>query len=123
MDEDRANVERTAWTRMNESDLKRISMLLLAATELSTGGYVLLRRATRPEAEDATERAGHWRVNVRLDTMEHTSRAKILARPGANPQKWQALCLALDRSVQWLRAAKARNTLGPEDLRDRPKNP
>ena len=67
-------------------ELERVGTLLLAVTELSTGGYVLIRRGLR------RERSGlEWRVNVRWGASELTTTSA------------RTLADALERAVQALR--------------------
>ena len=62
-------------------DLQRIGLMLLAAADMSTHHYVLVRRTRR----------GAWRVNVMHGNYQHVSSSR------------DSLLLALDRALVWLR--------------------
>lgn len=82
---------------LDQIDLARVALSLLALTELSDEQYVLIRSGRRPHDE-----ARQWRINVRAHGREHTATARI------DGDSTQALLHALDRAVQRLRAVRAR---------------
>ncbi len=84
----------------------RLAHLTWAASALSTGGYVLIR-----QGEDRESRVKQWRVNVRYKDMEHTA----TATPALDRNPFPALVLAMDRAVQWLRAACVAHAPAPLD--------
>ena len=108
MRDDLEGVGGIPWTRFGAGDVRRLAYLLLAATELSTGGYVLIRYARHVEGRTDEKKSDHWRVNVRFGEIEHTSSAQVVHRARAGVQRWQPLILALDRAVQWLSTSTAR---------------
>ncbi len=82
---------------LDQIDLARVALALLALTELSEGQYVLIRAGRR-----APDQTRQWRINVRAQGHEHTSTALDRGDPA------QALLLAMDRALQWLRGVQAR---------------
>jgi hypothetical protein len=87
--------------RRERIDADRLAWLVFSATELSEHGYVLIRWATKRTSQINCQQ---WRVNVRWHGHEHTSTATPETE---SIDKTPALVLALDRAVQWLRAACA----------------
>lgn len=80
-------------SRFGDVDIDRLAFLLIAVTDLSDGGYVLIRSAMERSL---------WRINVRAKGVEHTATAKS-EKP---KDRWPSLMLALDRAMQWLAAAR-----------------
>lgn len=110
------------WTRFTGVDVRRLAYLFLAASELSTGGYVLVRYARHVEGQAGEKKHDHWRVNVRFGEIEHTSSAQVVVRARAGAQRWQPLLLALDRAVQWLSTSTARIQLTRSEENDHRKS-
>ena len=78
---------------------RRLSPLILAATSMSQGGHVLIRRVKLKRGDQ------QWRVNVRHQadgTIEHQASCTFAHPEGSN----KALCDALERAVEWLAARK-----------------